>query len=90
MLPSGINTSIKNIYKYKKEIKSAGEFEAVTFTLKNHVDLSRGDYIVDTKNPPNMSDQFRTDLIWMDIKEFLPGRIYLIKTQSKLYKARFF
>ncbi len=90
LLPSGINANIKNIFKYKNEIKSAGELEAITFTLKNHVDLSRGDYVVDAKSPPNMGDQFRTDLIWMDVKEFLPGRTYLIKTQSKLFKAKFF
>ena len=90
ILPSGFEARVKNIFYYKTKIKCASEKESIVFTLKRHVDLSRGDFVVDAKNPPDMSNQFKTDLIWMDVKDFLPGRTYLIKIQNKFCKGHFF
>ncbi len=92
VLPSGFSTTIKKIIapKEKKEIQNAITPSSVTFTLNDHIDISRGDFIVDKNNTCEISDQFRIDLIWMDVKSFFPGRTYFIKMECRLLKAKIF
>ena len=90
VLPSGFETRINKIFEYDTEIKQAHMMQAITFTLHDHIDLSRGDFIVDTDNPYNLSDQFRVDLIWMDLNPLLPGRTYNIKMECRTLKAKIF
>jgi len=90
VLPSGFETRINKIFESDKEINQAYKMQAITFTLDDHIDLSRGDFIVDTDNPCDLSDQFRVDLIWMDVNHFLPGRTYDIKMECRTLKAKIF
>ena len=90
VLPSGIETRINKIFKYDKEINQAYKTQAITFTLDDHIDLSRGNFIVDNENPCDLADQFRVDLIWMDINPLLPGRTYDIKMECRTLKAKIF
>ena len=90
VLPSGFETRISNIFEYNNQIKQAFSMQAVTFTLDDHLDISRGDFIVDADNSYNFSDQFRVDLIWMDLNHFLPGRTYTIKMECRTLKAKIF
>jgi bifunctional enzyme CysN/CysC len=53
--------------------------DAVTLTLADEVDISRGDVLCDPANRPAVSDQFAAHLLWMADEELLPGRQYLIK-----------
>ena len=53
-------------------MKYAPSFSAVTFTLKDDIDVSRGDFIVDFNKKIEMTDKFKADLIWMDIEPFMP------------------
>ena len=88
--PSGFSTKIDKIIDQKKEIKYAPSFWAVTFTLKDDIDVSRGDFIVDFNKKIEMTDKFKADLIWMDIEPFMPGRTYLIKMECRMLKAKIF
>ncbi len=90
VLPSGFNTSIEKIIDQKKDLKSASSMQAITFTLKDNIDVSRGDFLVDCDKPFEMADQFRVDLIWMETETFMPGRTYLIKMECRLLKAKIF
>ena len=90
VLPSGFETRISKIFEYNNQIKQAFSMQAVTFTLDDHLDISRGDFIVDADNSYNFSDQFRVDLIWMDLNHFLPGRTYTIKMECRTLKAKIF
>ena len=80
ILPSGYSTEVDKIFDFKSEIKNANTKQAITLTLKDNLDVSRGDFIVDAKNPPEIADQFRIDLIWMDNKKMISGksRCYLL------------
>ena len=88
--PSGFSTRIDKIINQKKEMKYAPSFSAVTFTLKDDIDVSRGDFIVDFNKKIEMTDKFKADLIWMDIEPFMPGRTYLIKMECRMLKGKIF
>ena len=92
ILPSGFNTTIKKIIEknVEEEIQNVENQKSVTFTLNDHIDISRGDFVVDQKNPCEMADKFRIDLIWMDKKSFFPGRTYFVKMECRLLKAKIF
>ena len=53
--------------------------EAVTLTLADEVDISRGDVLAPPDARPEVSDQFAAHLLWMAEDELLPGRQYLLK-----------
>ena len=78
ILPSGFNTTIKKIIEknVEEEIQNAENQKSVTFTLNDHIDISRGDFVVDQKNPCEMADKFRIDLIWMDKKSFFRKNLF--------------
>ncbi len=51
----------------------------MTLTLKDEIDISRGDVIALADAPPAVADQFEATLVWMDEQPLLPGRPYLMK-----------
>ncbi len=88
ILPSGFLSEVDKIFNFKNEIKDANASQAITLTLKENLDVSRGDFIVDAKNPPEMADQFRIDLIWMDNEQMVSGKSYIIKLQGRMLNAK--
>jgi bifunctional enzyme CysN/CysC len=64
---------------------SAGD--AVTLTLSDEVDISRGDILCDPHARPDVSDQFAAHLLWMAEEELLPGRQYLLKLATATVPA---
>ena len=53
--------------------------EAITLTLADEVDCSRGSVIAAAGDPPQVADQFEATLVWMADEALLPGRSYLLK-----------
>ncbi len=53
--------------------------DAITLTLADEVDISRGDVLAAPDNRPAVSGQFAAHLLWMADEELLPGRQYLLK-----------
>jgi bifunctional enzyme CysN/CysC len=51
------------------------------------VDASRGDILVAADNRPSVADQFEATLIWMSDQPMLPGRSYLLKTNTQTVAA---
>lgn len=83
ILPSGKTSRVKDIVTYDGSLDSAVAGEAVTLTLDDEIDISRGDVIVTAETPCEVADQFEAKLIWMAEDPMLPGRPYLIKTANK-------
>ena len=73
VLPSGFETKVENIFDFNKKLSSAESGKSITFTLKDQLDVSRGDILVEKSQPCEIAHQFRIDLIWMDIKRFFPS-----------------
>ena len=62
---------------------------AVTLTLEDEVDISRGDMIVKTSDIPDMADNFEVMIVWMNESPMLPGTEHLIKRATNLTRGRF-
>ncbi|CAI8759669.1 Sulfate adenylyltransferase subunit 1 / Adenylyl-sulfate kinase [Pseudomonas sp. IT-P258] len=79
VLPSGQQSEITGILGSAGEQQQALCGQAVTLTLKDEIDISRGDVIALADAPPAVADQFEATLVWMDEQPLLPGRPYLMK-----------
>jgi bifunctional enzyme CysN/CysC len=87
VLPSGKRSRIKTIVTRDGFKNIAGPHEAVTLTLMDEIDISRGDLISSAKSPSEQTDQFAAHLLWMNEEAMIPGRQYLLKTATKSVAA---
>ncbi|MDF2490955.1 MAG: bifunctional sulfate adenylyltransferase subunit 1/adenylylsulfate kinase protein, partial [Pseudomonas sp.] len=79
VLPSGKSSRVKSIVTYEGELEHAGPGQAVTLTMEDEIDISRGDLLVHADNVPPVTDQFDAMLVWMSEEPMLPGKKYDIK-----------
>ncbi|MCQ8103658.1 sulfate adenylyltransferase subunit CysN [Methylomonas sp. SURF-2] len=83
-LPSGKTSHIKSIVTFDGELEEAFASMAVTLTLSDEIDVSRGDIIVGQhRNAPTIADKFKATIVWMAEKAMTPGRQYLIKLATR-------
>ncbi|MDP5280702.1 sulfate adenylyltransferase subunit CysN [Sphingomonas sp. DG1-23] len=87
ILPSGRTTTIARIVAMEGDREWAGAGESVTLTLADEVDCSRGDVIASADAPPQVADQFKATIVWMDQAELLPGRAYWLKLGTQTVSA---
>ncbi|MDG1580730.1 sulfate adenylyltransferase subunit CysN [Pseudomonas sp. GOM6] len=78
-LPSGKGSKVKSIVTYEGELEQAGPGQAITITLEDEIDVSRGDMLVHADNRPQVVDSFDAMLVWMGEEPMLPGKKYDIK-----------
>ena len=83
VLPSGVQTRVKQVWCGFDEAKQAEAGDAVTLTLVDEVDASRGDVLVTVDQPAEVADQFEARLLWMHEYAMTPGRQYWLKLASK-------
>lgn len=83
VLPSGALTHVKSIGVGFTAVPSVTAGDAVTLTLRDHVDISRGDVLVSANNPAEITDQFAARLLWMSNQAMTPGRQYVLKIACK-------
>lgn len=57
---------------------------AITLTLNDEVDISRGDMIVKSSDIPNVADHLEVMLVWMNETAMRPGNDYLIKRATNV------
>lgn len=87
VLPGGGETKIKSIVTMEGSIPIATAGSPVTMTLKDELDLSRGDMIADAKHPPALTNHFQAMLVWMSSTPLNPRGQYLLRTASKWTRA---
>ena len=81
--------SVKNIYGPKGELSEAYSGQAITLTLSDELDISRGDIILSTKNDQIIkADQFASHLIWMDQEPMLPERNYIFRFNNSYINGK--
>ncbi|MGB4075641.1 sulfate adenylyltransferase subunit CysN [Pseudomonas sp.] len=78
-LPSGKGSKVKSIVTFEGELEQAGPGQAITLTLEDEIDVSRGDMLVHADNRPQVVDSFDAMLVWMAEEPMLPGKKYDIK-----------
>ncbi len=79
VLPSGKTSKVRSIVTFDGELEQAIPGQAVTLTLEDEIDVSRGDMLVHADNRPQVTDSFDAMLVWMAEEPMLPGKKYDIK-----------
>jgi len=83
IVPSGKNSRVKSIVTLDHELDEAVAGQSVTITLEDEVDCSRGDIIAAAGDPPEVSDQFESTIVWMSDEALKPGRGYWLKLATQ-------
>jgi bifunctional enzyme CysN/CysC len=79
VLPSGQTSTVARIVTHGGDLAQAVTEQAVTVTLTDEIDVSRGDVLAAADSPPQVADQFEADVVWMAQEPLHPGKHYLIK-----------
>lgn len=87
VLPSGVSSKVKAIHVYEGEIPVAYPGDAITVTLEDEVDISRGDTLVHSHAVPTTGQHFNAHLVWLHENALVPGREYLIKLGTRTTQA---
>jgi len=87
VLPSGQTAMVETIVLLDQEIESAVKPQAVTLTLNKEIDASRGDIVVKTNQPCEVSDQFDCNLVWLNEEEGYVGRAYWLMLGTQRVNA---
>ncbi|MDY6983639.1 MAG: adenylyl-sulfate kinase, partial [Pseudomonadota bacterium] len=83
VLPSGKSSTVKSIVTFDEELELASPQMAVTLTLEDEIDISRGDLIVHDDNLPGALDTVTATIVWMSEDTMLPGKQYDFKHATK-------
>ncbi len=83
VLPSGRRSTVTQVLGPNGPVDRAVTGQAITLTLADEVDISRGDVIAMAKAPPEVADQFVAHVLWMDDAGLLPGRPYRMQIGTR-------
>jgi sulfate adenylyltransferase subunit 1 len=83
VLPSGKTSKVKSIYTFDGDIELGTAPNAVTLTLEDEIDISRGDMIVKANNLPLNANSFKSHLVWMAEEALIPNKQYSFKFATK-------
>jgi len=76
---SGQRSRVRRIVTFDGDLPEAAAGQAVTLTLEDEIDISRGDLLVAATARPACADQFEAHLVWMQDEPLLINRDYLLK-----------
>ena len=83
VLPGGQTSQIQRIVTLDGDLDQARAGQAITLTLQDELDISRGNLLVPANDPPQCADQFRVRLVWMHDTPLYPGRRYRFKAGTQ-------
>src|SRR5690554_375515 len=87
ILPSGFETKIKTIELDGKAIEEAFTPMSVIMTLEDDIDVSRGDMIVGTNNPPVAEQDIEVMICWMNQRTLKERTKLLVKHTTEECQA---
>ncbi|WP_416137597.1 sulfate adenylyltransferase subunit CysN [Halomonas sp. HK25] len=74
VLPSGRRSTVERIVTWDGDLEAAWPGQAITVTLADEIDISRGDWIVAADAEVVSSHAFEADIVWMHEQALTPGR----------------
>ena len=83
VLPSGQSSTVERIVTMDGDLDEAFAPMAVTLTLADDIDISRGDVLATPRELPHSSDRIDADLVWMSEEPLVPGKPYLVKQGTR-------
>jgi sulfate adenylyltransferase subunit 1 len=87
VLPSGFKTRVKAIHSPDGEQEEAFAPQSVCITLTEEIDISRGDTLVKTNNPPEVSQDIEAMICWFSNKPMPPRAKLVIRHTTQETKA---
>jgi len=81
-LPSQKTSKVESIVTYDGNLEEAFAGQAVTLTLEDEIDISRGDVIVKLDDLPTVGKKLNADIVWMTENPLIPGKPYDLKFAS--------
>ena len=87
VLPSGLTSRIASINAYENNIEEAFAGMSIAMTLKDDIDISRGDMIVKVNNVPQSTQDITAMICWLNSTNAVPRAKYVLKHTSNEQKA---
>ena len=87
VMGSARSSRVKEIVTFDGLLPRAVAGDAVTLTLDDEIDVSRGDLLVNPQAPAEFADQFAAHLVWMKEETLVPGRSYWLKIGTRTVSA---
>ena len=75
-IPSGVTVRVASILAGERLTEAAQAGSAVALTVEGEHDIVRGDLLAPVQARPEVADQFKVRLIWMDDAPLFAGRQY--------------
>lgn len=88
VLPSGKQSRVRSIVTWEGELQRAFAPMAITLTLEDEIDISRGDLLVHSRAVPQTRLTFGAHLVWMDEQPLNPARDYEVKLATSRQTGR--
>ena len=88
VLPSGVVTTVDRLVTFNGDLDEAGPGTAVTMTLTDEVDVSRGDVLVHPERRPQRSHEVDAMVVWMSETDMAPGKEYLVQQANRIVPGR--
>ena len=83
MLPSGKTSTVARIVTFDGDLDYAHAGQAVTITLTDEIDISRGDLIVPAADKQQATNKLAARIVWMAEQPLEVGRQYDVKVAGK-------
>lgn len=88
VLPSLKQSKVKSILFFEQEYNSAENGNAVTITLEDEINISRGDTIVKATHVPRATKTLNATICWMDNTALTSGKKYYIQHNTNRVLAK--
>lgn len=88
VIPSGARSTVERIELLDQHLDAAHAGQSVVIHLKDDVDISRGDTIVNATAVPQESKMIEADLCWMDARALDPSLTYFLQHNSKITRTK--
>lgn len=85
---SGLVSKVSRIVTMSGDLKEAVAGQAVTLTLEDEIDISRGDMLTRADAPPLYTRHPEAQLVWLHDEPLQPGQLYLVKTATGVTPGR--
>nr|WP_086939995.1 sulfate adenylyltransferase subunit CysN [Thaumasiovibrio occultus] len=82
-LPSGKRSYVKSIYTFDGDLELAQQGQAITLTLEDEIDISRGDMLVHVGHEPAVTNQLEAHVVWMEDNPLRTHKEYVFKFATK-------
>ncbi len=87
VLPSGLKSTVKEIWTYSGPLQEAFCPQSVTLVLEHDLDISRGDMVVGLDSMPGANTELHARIAWMHPRPLQRGKKYFLKHTTQTVQA---